>query len=63
MSNLDTRTNYIPNDKRQYKDYCQIIDCYQRSTESIKVSAGKYGIIHLKVCRECRNLFQDGDNK
>lgn len=63
MSNSDTPTNHTPIDERQYKDYCQIIDCYERWTESIRVSAGKFGIIHLKVCRKCRRLFEESGNK
>ena len=61
MANNNAITNHIAKDSHQYKDYCQIIDCYEQAKESITVSAGKFGVIHLKVCRKCRRLFEKGE--
>lgn len=63
MSYPTTPTNNDCEDTLQYIDYCQIIDCYEQSTESIRVPAGKYGMIPIKVCRKCRYLFDEADKE
>jgi hypothetical protein len=46
-------------EKSVYKDgCCNAFGCINRSTETIDVSAGKYGIISLKVCSICIKKFQ-----
>jgi hypothetical protein len=39
-----------------YKDsikICEAVDCYQAATESIVVSAGRFGMLTLNLCHEC----------
>ena len=32
---------------------CEAINCYEAATESIVVSAGKFGTINLNLCHKC----------
>jgi hypothetical protein len=32
---------------------CDVVDCYQSATETIVVSAGKFGTINLDLCSKC----------
>lgn len=36
---------------------CDALECHKTATENINLSAGKFGIIDLKVCKECSKLF------
>ena len=36
---------------------CYALDCDKTATENIDLSAGNFGIITLKVCKECSKLF------
>lgn len=45
--------------KEPNKNICDASDCLARATESIKLNAGKFGIITLKVCKECSKLFNN----
>ncbi|MGC1132332.1 MAG: hypothetical protein WA941_05890 [Nitrososphaeraceae archaeon] len=51
-----TRTfNEIPiigNNEELFK-ICEAIDCYEAATESIVLSAGKFGMLTLNLCHEC----------
>ncbi len=37
---------------------CNIRGCEKLADVIVKESAGKYGIIHLHMCRNCYNRFQ-----
>jgi hypothetical protein len=45
--------------KETNKNICDASDCLSSATESIKLNAGKFGIITLKVCKKCSKLFND----
>ena len=36
---------------------CDAVDCYEASTETIIVSAGKFGTLTLNLCNECVDKF------
>lgn len=36
---------------------CDALECYEKATENIRISAGYFGIITLKVCKECSKKF------
>ena len=39
-------------------EICEAVDCDQEATETVSVSAGKFGFISLHVCHKCRGLFE-----
>jgi hypothetical protein len=42
---------------------CEAVDCYEAATETIIVSAGKFGTINLSLCRKCADSkFPTGIN-
>ena len=46
-------------EKSIYKDECcNAFGCFNPASETIEVSAGKFGIISLKVCSLCLKKFQ-----
>ena len=48
----------------QNSPICYALECNKIATESIKVNAGNFGIIRLKVCKKCSKLFNiDKENK
>lgn len=51
-----TTTNK-PN-KELYKQICNAIDCTSLATDEVKLKAGTYGIITLKVCKNCIEIFK-----
>ena len=42
-----------------YKDICNKIECKNLATDEVKLSAGSFGIITLKVCKECISIFKE----
>jgi hypothetical protein len=32
---------------------CEAVDCFEAATETIVVSAGKFGMLTLNLCHEC----------
>lgn len=58
MSINNSTTNNSNNDGLKYKDFCQALDCYKFAKNEVKLSAGNYGNIVIKVCNECLPLFQ-----
>jgi hypothetical protein len=42
-----------------YKDICNKIECKNSATETVKLSAGSFGIITLRVCKECISIFKE----
>jgi hypothetical protein len=38
---------------------CEALGCNCKATEPIEVSAGKYGIIMLYVCKNCIHIFKN----
>ncbi len=42
-----------------YKDICNKIECKNLATDEVKLSAGSYGIITLRFCKECKSIFKD----
>ncbi len=57
MSNLLSRE--IENRKR----ICDSLSCEAEATEQIEVSAGKFGVIELLVCKNCVCKFQASNEK
>jgi hypothetical protein len=49
------------NNKQQhtnkYSDTCNALDCKEKATIEIKIDAGKFGKIHLFLCKECLPKF------
>ncbi|MGD9532200.1 MAG: hypothetical protein AB7V56_00315 [Candidatus Nitrosocosmicus sp.] len=39
---------------------CEALECTGKATEQVKVSAGKYGIIVIYVCKNCTHIFANG---
>ncbi len=35
------------------------IECKNLETDEVKISAGSFAIIKLKVCKECKNIFKE----
>lgn len=52
----DFTTINKPN-RATYKDICNKFECKNLATDEVKLSAGSYGIITLRVCKECINIF------
>ena len=55
------KTNITPNNFKENlsnKDICNAFGCSDQATETIDVSAGKFGTISLKVCSTCLKKFQ-----
>jgi hypothetical protein len=40
---------------------CYRFGCSNKSSEKIKVSAGTFGTITLKLCNKCLDFFQDSN--
>ena len=38
---------------------CQAVDCEEKATHRIEITAGKFGTIVLSVCSKCVGKFQD----
>lgn len=36
---------------------CNALECYEKATEDIRISAGYFGIKTLKVCKKCSKKF------
>ena len=50
-----TSDNY---EAKQYnKTICEALRCINKSTEKIKVNAGKFGYIELALCKKCKIFF------
>lgn len=45
-------------DNIQYKNLCEALDCSNIAKYDIEVSAGKYGMISIKVCHTCLSKFK-----
>ena len=41
-----------------YKDICNRFDCNNLATDEIKLSAGNFGIITIRVCKGCIDIFK-----
>ena len=41
-----------------YKDICNKVECINLATDEVKLSAGSFGIITLRVCKECISIFK-----
>lgn len=51
--NLVDKNCLLGNRNQKAIPTCEAIDCYENSTETIIVSAGKIGTINLNLCRRC----------
>lgn len=45
--------------KELYKDTCNKLECKNLATDEIKISAGRFGIITLRVCKDCISIFKE----
>jgi hypothetical protein len=43
----------LSNDNNRNSIVCEAVNCYEAATETIIVSAGKFGTITFNLCREC----------
>ncbi len=60
MSNSNTSTSNKEFKQEHYRDIlCDALDCENKYTDTIKVDAGLYGKIPLKLCKRCLNLFKE----
>jgi hypothetical protein len=50
-----------PNDEL-YKEICNKIECKNLATDEVKLSAGSFGIITLRVCKKCKSIFKENQN-
>ena len=41
------------------KNICNKIECKNLATDEVKLSAGSFGIITLRVCKECISFFKE----
>lgn len=48
--------------KEVYKDTCNKLECKNLATDEVKISAGSFGIITLRVCRGCIGIFKENKN-
>lgn len=39
-------------------DICNALDCFEKATMCIKINAGKFGDISLRVCSNCVSKFK-----
>jgi len=60
---MSSRNTFTPDKEfkqEQNKDIpCDALDCENKYTDIIKVDAGIYGKIPLKLCKRCLNLFRE----
>jgi hypothetical protein len=40
-------------------DICEAAGCFSKATEEISVKVGNLGIMHLLLCKNCVNKFED----
>lgn len=56
QANLEVKQDSVPTNQRHKSSHikvCEAVDCYQAVTESVVVSAGKFGMLTLNLCHEC----------
>ena len=41
------------------KNICNKIECKNLATDEVKLSAGSFGIITLRVCKKCISIFKE----
>lgn len=58
MSTKDNFTTIVKPEKDVYKDICNAIECTNLATNIVSINAGSFGIVDLKVCSNCVNIFQ-----
>ena len=42
-----------------YKDLCYRFNCNNLATDEIKLSVGSFGIVTLRVCKGCIDIFKE----
>jgi hypothetical protein len=40
---------------------CDALECHKKATESVRISAGYFGIKTLRVCKKCSKMFIDSE--
>lgn len=53
----DVLTPHSNKKRNQYKDFCHVLDCFNKPKNKIKLSVGKYGNIEINVCDNCLPIF------
>lgn len=57
MSTAPSITSIDNDEKQDNKTICEALRCINKSTEKIKVNAGKFGYIELALCKKCKIFF------
>jgi hypothetical protein len=60
MSTLSS-TEINKNNNKPHDNTCHRFGCSNRPSEKINVSAGTFGIITLKLCNKCVDLFKNSN--
>ena len=60
MSTLASTENKLDNNQYRHS-ICYAFGCQNKSTEKIKICAGTFGTITLKLCNKCVNLFKNNN--
>ena len=57
MSTAPSITSNNNDEKQDNKTICEALGCTDKSTEKIKVNAGKFGYIEISLCKKCKSYF------
>lgn len=59
-----TNASYTTSDKkqdRQYKDFCDVIECSSEAIEKFEFKIDESNVIILHLCKKCMSIFSKGD--
>jgi len=60
VSDIHNFTTLNKPQEEVYNERCNRFDCNNLATDEIKLRAGSFGIITLRVCKGCIDIFKKG---